>query len=335
MQDFTRRSVGISKAPGALHALPGSSLPVAEAVAAPLCLGRGTMVGRFSLEDSVGQGGMAAVFAAKDTLLGRRVALKVLLQPTDSVDMNAGLRFLREAEALASMDHPNIVRIYDAGMTEQATYLVLELLEGESLVARLKRKRRLLHQEALDVMLPVMDAVDHAHSRGVLHLDLKPSNVLLQARDNQGAFVPKVLDFGVCSLSEVDDDLDPTREDHAGTPAYMAPETLSGLSPTAAADIFSLAVLTYECLTGINPFAKQTSLLELKRSIVERRYPPLKTLFPYCTDALNDVVSRAMSPKPSERPPTTTPLADALRGLGSTEERTDEPQSAVRSSLRA
>jgi tetratricopeptide (TPR) repeat protein len=201
----------------------------------------GSRVGRFELGPELGRGGFGAVFEARDLELGRRVALKVLRARGRARAAASEELLRREASAIAQLSHPNIVTLFDAGRSEHGPYLVLELLRGEPLAARLARGR-ILPREAVRVALAVARALEHAHATGVLHRDLKPANVFL-CRDGG----VKVLDFG---LAHVFGRGGPTG---SGTPGYMAPEQRAGGMEDARTDLHALGVLLREMLGGAAP----------------------------------------------------------------------------------
>lgn len=259
----------------------------------------GALVSRYRVEECLGAGGMGTVYRAFDTILGRTVALKTF--SSESTELLAGLRFLREAEVTAKLCHPNIVTIHDVGVQERAAFIILEHLAGHSLKTELSSARSPLGLDrTLATLLPVIDAVAYAHEQHVLHLDLKPSNLFL-THDHAGHQVTKVLDFGVCQLSEVEADLDPTRDEHSGTPEYMAPESLERAEASPQADQFALATVIYECIAGRSPFAKAGSVRELIRMKQSGTYPPLSSAVPGTQLALSDAVRRAMSPEKDAR----------------------------------
>lgn len=266
--------------------------------ARPSIVEAGFLYGRYRIERCLGVGGMGAVYHATDSVLTRAVALKTVL--SSGADVTSGVRFLREAEVLARLRHPHIVTLYDVGIQDQTPFIILEYLQGQHLRALLDAKKRLDSRSALTIMLPVMAAIAYAHQQGVLHLDLKPSNVFV-ASDHNGAMLTKVLDFGVCMLHLVDSEFDPTRGEFAGTPAYTSPEGLRGAELTQASDQFSLAVVLYEALSGINPFSHCKTLSEIDQAMRRRRYASLATLSPHVPPQLCQVIERALAPDPSER----------------------------------
>lgn len=269
----------------------------------------GHQFGRYRVERCLGEGGMAAVYLSHDPVLARMVAVKATT--STGGDVNSGLRFLREAEVLARLQHPHVVSVFDVGMQGQTPYIVMEYVEGYDLRALLETKKRLSVPMTLSLMLPLFSAIGYAHRRNVLHLDLKPSNVLLSA-DHLGQPFPKVLDFGVCVLSDVDSELDPTRSEFAGTPAYSAPEAIRREELTERTDQFALGVMLFEMLSGVNPFSQCNTLSEALLAIEQRRYPKLSTLTPNLAVEVAEVVARALDPKPIARHASVDDLARAF-----------------------
>lgn len=208
--------------------------------------------GRYRLERPVGQGGMGTVYVAYDTALDRRVAVKVLRQ--DLIDPDAAERFQREARLAAALAHPNVVTVHDIGVTPSGhAFLVMELLEGVTLRQELQRLTRLPVPRVRDILCGVCAAVDAAHRRQMVHRDLKPENVFL-CRGESGE-IPKVLDFGLAKALGPDGVATLTRPGMvAGTPQYMAPEHLQGDEPSPDWDLWSLAVVAFEMITGRFPF---------------------------------------------------------------------------------
>jgi tetratricopeptide (TPR) repeat protein len=277
-------------APGALSAL------LAELVGAPgrpppapwdrlLCAG--ARVGRFELVRELGRGGFGVVYEARDAELGRRVAFKAIRPGDRARDPRSEELMRREATAVAQLQHPNIVTLFDAGRSDAGPFLIFELLRGETLAQRLARGRVSSH-EALRVALAVSRALVHAHANGVLHRDLKPSNVFLTADGGV-----KVLDFG---LAHVFGAGGPPR---SGTPGYMAPEQRRGGVEDARTDVYAVGVLVAEMVTGP---AEGSPPEDVAALIARARVPaPLAALATRCTRA-----------DPAERPPDAAALAGAL-----------------------
>jgi hypothetical protein len=259
--------------------------------------------GKYRIEAFVGRGGMGTVYRARDLRLERDVAVKVLRSElTASADARA--RFQREALVVARLQHPAVVAIYDVGtLADGASYLVMEFVRGEDLRQRLARGPLPAH-EAVDVIAGVAAGVQAAHDAGVFHRDLKPENVLLPG----AGLTPKVLDFGVAKLAgpSVSGTIT-TAGTITGTPAYMAPEQLRG-DATAATDVFSLGVMTFELLTGSLPFGAG-SLADIAVAHARGDVGGVDRM----PEALRVVVLSALAPSPGVRPASPAVFAAALR----------------------
>src|SRR6185437_8948425 len=261
--------------------------------------------GDYELLELLGEGGMGVVYRARQASLDREVAVKLLSAgPWASKEFIA--RFEREAQNAARMQHPAIVTVYEVGSFEGMQFFSMRLVRGESLSARLKRGEKSTPREAAALIRTVAEAVGYAHSLGVLHLDLKPSNVLL---DEVGQ--PYVADFGLARRLE--NALAVDNDEVSGTPAYMAPEQaqVRAHKLTAATDIWGLGAILYELLTGRPPFradtAQDTVKLVLQGQVrAPRRYRPALPL------DLEAIVMRCLSRNPAERYPTARVLADDL-----------------------
>src|SRR4051812_18935518 len=222
---------------------------------------------------------MGRVYRGEHTGIGRAVAIKVL-----HADLNrnreAAQRFQREAIASGRLDHPNIVGVSDFGVLDDgACYLVMEVLEGESLGDRLARDQRIHWVEAIDILRGVLNGLRHAHERGVVHRDIKPDNVYLAHKD--GDPVIKILDFGIAKLyAGSDDDPASTRAGlTVGTPAYLSPEQAVGGAITPASDLYSASIVLYEMLAGRAPFEDRDPLAMLGAH-VSRKPPRFSVIAP-------------------------------------------------------
>src|SRR5687768_13304327 len=217
----------------------------------------GRQLGAYRIEQAIGAGGMGDVYRAHDTRLGRTVALKVL-PAVWADDKERRARFDREARVVASLNHPNICTIYDVGRDEGIDYLVMEMIEGESLAARLT-KGPLPPAQALGRAIEIADALDKAHRQGIVHRDLKPGNVMLTRTGpgRSGASHAKLLDFGLARVVSAAEDNTQTGTQAGvvlGTPQYMAPEQLAGRPTDARTDIFAFGALLYEMMRGRRAF---------------------------------------------------------------------------------
>jgi tRNA A-37 threonylcarbamoyl transferase component Bud32 len=221
---------------------------------------------KYRIEQLIGRGGMGAVYRARDMRLDRLVALKVVRSELLS-DPESRLRFRREAQIVARLQHPSIVAVYDYGtFVDGGAYLVMELVRGEDLRHVLQREGRMDPTRVVRILDAVCAAIEAAHREGVLHRDLKPENILLPG-GGAGTTDAKVLDFGVAKVIESDDGLQASADSPTlmtapgiiiGTPAYMAPEQFNFGQPDARTDVFSLGVIAYEMVSGELPFGRGT-----------------------------------------------------------------------------
>jgi eukaryotic-like serine/threonine-protein kinase len=262
------------------------------------------LAGRYLIESEIGRGGMATVYLAHDIRHGRSVAIKVL-----HPELGAAIgpdRFLREIQVVARLQHPHIVALYDSGEASGRLFYVMPYVKGESMRERLKREGPFTPSEAERVVREVADALDHAHSEGVVHRDIKPDNIIL---DGHHAMVT---DFGIArALSESTSTLTQTGV-VIGTPAYMSPEQISGDSIIdGRSDIYSLGCVLYEMLAGKPPFAADS----VQAMMVMRFAKPAPSLEPVearANDALKSVISTAMQLSPAERFQTARDIVKAL-----------------------
>jgi serine/threonine protein kinase len=273
---------------------------------------------KYRLDAELGRGGMGIVFRGEHLVTGRPIAIKVLRAEL-AEDRTLGRRFLREVKAAASLVHPNVVGVLDFGIEQDGTaFQVLELLEGESLAERLSRGK-LSPERALELLLPILHAIDAAHARGVVHRDLKPDNVFL-AKNAHGRVVPKLLDFGIAKVRE------PEREEGArpkdthttqlgtviGTPAYMSPEQARGGEVGAPTDIWAMAVVLFECLSGRVPFEDENASILMAKVMLERA-PSLVLVAPDVPRALALVIDSGLEADPEARPASMALFRRALR----------------------
>ena len=222
----------------------------------------GTKLGRYEIRSILGKGGMGEVYLAKDTQLDRQVGLKVLLAEVAADEERVG-RFTQEAKAASALNHPNILTVYEIGEFEGMRYIATELIKGETLRNRLRSGPMTL-SEVLNVAMQVATALSAAHDAGIVHRDIKPENIML--RDDG---IVKVLDFGLAKLvATPKDSVDSEGETRAlvdtqpgmvmGTVLYMSPEQARSKHADARSDIWSLAIVMYEMLSGKTPFAGET-----------------------------------------------------------------------------
>ncbi|MCK6573655.1 serine/threonine protein kinase [Myxococcota bacterium] len=278
-------------------------LPDATTVPGDPMLGR-VLGGKFVVQRMLGAGGMGAVYVGVQHPVGREVAVKVI-PPAPGGRTGAAadleMRFLREARALATLDHAGIVTLHDSGVEPDGTlYLVMEFLRGETLKERIVRRGAMPVPVALATMLQILSAVAHAHARGLIHRDLKPENMILAHGGRGGAERVKVLDFGIAKIQAESGnaDLGQTRAGIVlGTPRYMAPEQIHSAPVTAATDVYSLGVLLFEMLAGHPPFDAPSTFALLSMHAREP-VPPLPAHVP---EPVWHVVARAMAKEPVHR----------------------------------
>ena len=257
---------------------------------------------RFQAVRRIDAGGMGEVWEADDTLLGRRVAIKVLAEELAG-DPVALRRFRREARATAMLDHPNVIRVFDF-VEGEAPFLVLELLEGQTLAERLRRDGALPPLEAARIAAAVADGLDAAHRIGIIHRDIKPGNIMLTA----GGGV-KVMDFGIAAAREAHST---TGQQLLATAAYAPPERIAGGRASPAGDLYSLGVVLYEMLTGRPPFMADTAE-RLLRAHLEAEPRPVRELVFWVPAELAAACEAALAKDPAARPASAGALAAQLR----------------------
>jgi serine/threonine-protein kinase len=279
----------------------------------------GQQLDKYRMLEPLGRGGMAKVYKAYQPMLDRYVAIKVLSSHV-AADEEFQIRFRREATSVAKLRHTNIVQVFDVGTEGDLSYMVMEYIAGDTLKTRLRRARqqgvRLAPAEVLTIARGVAAALDYAHGRGLVHRDVKPSNILLRVEDEASApgsirvgMTPVLADFGVARILEGVEFTVPGMT--IGTPDYMAPEQGCGREAGPAADIYALGVVLFELLTGELPFTADTPMGVLLKHI-SAEPPSACVRVPDLPHDVDDVLTRALAKEPDARFPTAGALVQAL-----------------------
>ena len=269
---------------------------------------------RYRLDRSLGNGGMGEVFEASDLTLHRSVAVK-LMSPSMVQDEPARARFLREARALAQVNSPNVVAVYDAGEDAERPYLVMELVEGTTLERELVGSGRIEPARAVAIATDIASGLAAAHERGIVHRDVKPSNVFLTPSD-----AAKIGDFGIARLERPDATLTLTGQTF-GSPPYMAPEQATGGKVDARADLYSLGCVLFQTLVGRRPFSGDDAV-SLVYQHVHSTPPRVDSLVPAVPAELGALVASLMAKDPDDRPAS---AEEVRRALGSVPTEPSEP----------
>jgi serine/threonine protein kinase len=290
---------------------------VSDVSSAPGTLAAGAQIAGYTIEQQIGRGGMAVVYRASDARLNRSVALKILA-PELANDTAYRQRFVREMRAAAAVDHPNIVPVFDAGEADGALYIAMRYVSGQDVRTLLDTVHRLPADRVVHLITQAASALDEAHSRGLVHRDVKPGNMLIASVT--GGDRPDHLylsDFGLSKQRVSSAPLTLTGQ-FLGTLDYMAPEQVEGEALDGRADLYSLACAAFEMLAGQPPFKRDQGLAVMWAQLQAPR-PSLTALRPDLPPAVDQVIARAMAKSPADRYQTCGAFADALRvtcGLG-------------------
>jgi len=270
----------------------------------------GQSLGRYHILEQLGEGGMAIVYKAYDTRLERDVAIKIIRTDQFAPAMLERIlkRFEREAKSLARLSHPNIVKVLDYGDYESSPYLVLEYLPGGTLKQRLGKP--VSYQEATRMLLPIARALAYAHQQGIIHRDVKPSNILITTSGE-----PMLTDFGIAKLLEADEGQTLTATGVGiGTPEYMSPEQGMGREIDARADVYSLGIVFYELVTGHKPYVADTPMAVVLKHVTDP-LPRPQRFVPDLPDAVEKVLLKALAKEPQNRYPTMEAFAGGMERL--------------------
>jgi serine/threonine protein kinase len=265
---------------------------------------------RYELLETLGKGGMAVVYRARDRMLERLVAVKVLREDL-SGDQAFQERFRQEAKAAANLSHPNIVTMHDFGLDHGQLFMVMEYVPGTDLKTLIKQRGRFNPEEALPLLIQACAGIGYAHRAGLVHCDVKPQNMLVTPDMRL-----KVADFGIARALAT---IHPEEQSELvwGSPQYFAPEQATGAAPAPASDVYSLGIIMYELLTGVLPF-QAGSAVELARLHVEEEPPLLSEKIPDISPTLEQIQAKVLSKEPSQRYRTADQLGRVLLNFGNT-----------------
>jgi hemerythrin-like metal-binding protein len=292
-----------------------ATVVLGNAAAHPPVPGRATATPAFSLDEigpyrilgQIGKGGMGTVYKALHTALGRLVAIKVLTSEL-ALDEERVARFLREAKLVASLSHPNVVGVYDAGEVGGRYYIAMELVDGPSLASYIEDKGVLDEAETLEFLRQAAAGLDAAHSKGLVHRDIKPENLLLE-RDR----TLRIVDFGIAMDVQGVSSLTAPGV-LIGTPQYMSPEQSDGQKLDARSDLYSLGVSFYEALTGAVPLQATSLISQLVMNKQEKPEPP-KSRRPELSDSMNNLLLRLLCKRREDRMPSARALVETIDRL--------------------
>ncbi len=263
---------------------------------------------RYQLLEKLGSGGMADVFRARDLMLDRYVAIKVLRKDF-STNPDFQNQFKLEARAAANLSHPNIVTVHDFGFADNLLYIVMEYIPGKDLKALIRDKGRYSVQDGIPLLVQACAGIGYAHRAGLVHCDVKPHNMLVS---NDGRL--KVTDFGIArALASIT----PTERTEVvwGSPLYFAPEQAAGEPPSPSSDVYSLGVVLYELLSGTPPFTASTAD-ELARLHISARPIPIREYIPEIPASLEEIITKILSKEPAARYRTADQLGRVLLKFG-------------------
>ncbi len=261
--------------------------------------------GRYQIIQELGKGSMGMVYQSHDPNLDIQVALKVLRHDR-VVSESFVARFLAEAKALGRLDHPNIVRVYNVDKSEGTVYIAMEFIEGESL-NEVMLKKRFSPEEIIELGITVAEALDYANQKGIVHRDVKPSNILVRSDGRL-----KITDFGIARIEDPEGHQQTQAGEILGTPAYMSPEQVESKPVDGRSDLFSLGIILYELSTGKRPF-KGENLASVFNAIIKERPSDIRETAPSIPEELSAVIMKCLEKSPDDRFRTGRELAEALK----------------------
>src|SRR5258708_6670495 len=272
-------------------------------------------LGRYNLERTLGKGAMGVVYEGVDPRLGRRVAIKTILKShlDEDTAKDYSMRFVREAQAVARLNHPHVVQVFDFGEEGEIAYLVMEFIKGKELKNFFDANERFDLKEVVRIMGELCEALEFAHAAGIIHRDIKPANVMI---DTQGR--TKLTDFGVARVQDSDKtSVERTQAGTmVGTPAYMSPEQITGGTIDKRTDVFSAGIILYQFLTGEKPFTG-SGAWTIAKKIIQEEPPAPSTLNNSVTPLFDAVVNKALAKDPNQRYASARDLGMGLkRALG-------------------
>ena len=247
---------------------------------------------RYEFKAFLGRGAFASVYLVKNLRLGRSEALKVLAE-THETTGEFGKRFVEEAMLVASLDHPNIVKVYDYGQSDGIIWYSMQLIDGPTLRSELAARQRMDSKRVVQLAIPLLDALEYSHQRGIIHRDIKPSNILLDSRGR-----PYVMDFGIAKSAE--SAMETMTGSVLGTPTYISPEQMSGQKVDGRADMYSLGIALYELLAGLPPFhGPEPLVIMLQR--MQKDAESLRIRFPELDADLDTIILKSLARDPDAR----------------------------------